>query len=484
MLARSLFPSQIGAVSEANKAGEDAYKQEAMPGAAGDVARMVGNVAATAPIAYAMPGAAAPSLAARMLSGAASGAASGALQPVDVAAPAFWQQTGHNALTSGVAGAAAPAVLGGLARMVNPNAVERVAPLRERGVIPTVGQTVGGALGRTEEGLSSIPGPGDFIRSGRLRAINQFNEGAINDVLAPIGERLEGGVTGRDAIAQMADKVSGSYMKAVPGAGGILDQQALNDLTNLRQMAKFMPEKTAEQFDRIMKGMVLDKVAPNGGMTGESFKEAESDLGKIVRDHLYSPGATAAERQLGGAARELQSKLRQWLERVNPESSAEIGNANSAYARLLRVENAATRGNSMEPGTFTPSQLLAGVKKYSTDRQFSEGRALGQKYAEAGKDILGDKVPDSGTPLRYLLGTLTAGLMGGGVLPAGATSTLMGLAGGAAGAGAMYSPLGQRALAWALSARPPGAAPAAEALRNLGPGASTLAPWFVRALSP
>ena len=365
-----------------------------------------------------------------MLSGAASGAASGALQPADPQAEDFWKQTGHNALEGGAAGAAAPAVMSGLSRLINPNAVERVAPLMEAGVRPTPGQILGGVPGSVEERLSSLPVVGDVINMGRRRAIDQFNEGTINQVLRPIGQTLEGGATGREAIVQMGDKVRDAYNAAVPTAGGIMDQRALQDLSQLRQMAQFMPRDTAGQFDRIMRGMVLDKVSPNGGMTGQSFKEAESDLGQIVRDHLYNPGASSSERQLGGAVRELQSTLRQWLGRVNPQASTDIGAANNAYAQMLRVENAATRGNTLEPGQFMPSQLLAGVKKYSTQRQFAQGGGLMQPYAETAKNVLSNKYPDSGSPGRYFMGMLAGGMLGPGVAPEVAAPHMAGLASG------------------------------------------------------
>jgi hypothetical protein len=402
-----------------------------------------------------------------------------------VNAPDFWKQTGQNALVGGAGGAVAPAVLSGAARLLQPNAVGRVAPLMEAGVRPTPGQILGGVSGSIEERLSSVPGAGDFIRMGRRRAVDQFNEGTINQVLAPIGETLENGVTGREAIVQMGDKIRDAYNAAVPAAGGVMDQQALQDLTNLRQMSQFMPKQTANQFDRIMRGMVLDKVAPNGGMTGQSFKEAESDLGQIVRDHLYNPGASSAERQLGGAVRELQSTLRQWLTRVNPQASADISAANNAYAQMLRVENAATRGNTLEPGQFTPSQLLAGVKKYSTQRQFAQGGGLMQDYAGTAKDVLGDKYPDSGTPGRYFMGLLGAGLLGHGVAPEAAALPLTGLAAAGIGAGAMYSRPGQALLAHILATRHPAFGTAAEGLRNLSPAASAaVSPLLFGSLTP
>jgi hypothetical protein len=464
-------------VEDINRNAERDYTENWRGGAPPgfDVSRLAGNVAATAPIAFAMPGAAAASMPARIASGAATGAVSGALEPTG--GEDFWQQTARNAATGGALGGVAPVALNALSRLVRPNAVDRVAPLMEAGVRPTPGQILGGPVGRLEEAVTSIPIAGDFAKSGRARAVGQFDVGAINNALAPIGQKLEAEGAGREAIVEMGDKIRDAYHAAVPQAGGILDQQALQDLVHLNSMSSFMPADRARQFQEIMRRTVMDKLAPNGGMTGESFKEAESDLGKLASPYLYSHNATSDERQLGGALRELQSTLRSWLQRVNPGTG--IPEANAAYARMLRVENAATRSNQ-EPGAFTPAQLLAGIKKYSGAHQFARGEGLMQPYAEAGQAVLGNKLPDSGTPFRSLATIMGAAALGHGVSPEAA----IGAAGAGAGAAALYSPLGQSLVAHLLASRPGFAAPLAKGMRQLAPVGSAAAPWAYGALAP
>jgi hypothetical protein len=135
-----------------------------------DVGRAAGNMIATAPVAYAMPGAAAESLWGRMLSGLASGAVSGAMQPVDNSGGDYWNQKGMQAGSGAVGGAIAPAVIGGAARVISPETNPNVKLLMKEGVTPTPGQIVGGWFNDLEEKFSSIPGVGDAIKSARRRA--------------------------------------------------------------------------------------------------------------------------------------------------------------------------------------------------------------------------------------------------------------------------------------------------------------------------
>lgn len=435
------------------------------------LAQAAGVMLATSPIALAMPGATAEALLPRVLSGAASGAASGAVSSDDPAA---------GAITGAALGAAAVPVTSAIGNAVSGVVSPYINTLRAAGVTPTPGQIVGGAANRAEQGLTSIPLLGDFIKNARSRAVQQLNRGAINDVLAPIGETLEAPNLGRDAINEMQTKVSDAYKSVVPQAGAQLDPQALGDLTRLRSLAQFMPPDRAKQFDSMLKGYVIDKLSPNGSMTGESFKNAESMLGQQANNYLHS--SDADQRSLGGALRETQAILRNWLARANPDAADGIQNANQAFARMLRVSDASTRPG-VEPGVFSPAQLQASVKKFATTpRQYAGGNALMQPLADAGRAVLGPTVPDSGTPYRHAM-QLAAGLLaahGGGEMlgvPAQYTAAAgLGVGGLSGLAGLLYSPAGTRLAAAALTARPAGAQAVADLLRGAAPMAATAMP--------
>lgn len=89
-----------------------------------------------------------------------------------------------------------------------------------------------------------------------------------------------------------------------------------------------------------------------------------------------------------------------------------------------------------------------------------------QDLSNAGQNIIGNKVPDSGTAGRQAIGSILAGL--GGAINVGIPA---GLAGGALAYAA--API-QRLMGAAVSARPAFAQPLADTIRQLAPGAAPL----------
>jgi hypothetical protein len=227
-------------------------------------------------------------------------------------------------------------------------------------------------------------------------------------------------------------------------------------------------------FDGTLRREIFLRMSPNGSLTGEGFKAADEALGKQARAILGNHNSNAWDRQLGDAYREAQGSLRGWVQRTAPPGVADdIGNANRAWAEMLRVQNASGRAGA-EPGMFTPAQLQQGAKKYSSEAQFTSGRALMGDLADAGRTVLGQTVPDSGTPYRALLNLGTLATTGG-AAPF-SLWPLIGYTGSTALTAALYSPMGRRALAAALAARPAGAPAVAGALRGAGAGTPALAP--------
>jgi hypothetical protein len=435
-------------------------------------AEFAGNVAATAPLAYAMPGAASTSLLPQTGAGALAGAATSALQPVDSTQGGdFWKQKGTQALEGGASGAATAGIFGALSKMAQPS--KQVQTLMDAGVTLTPGQMSGGAVNRAEQGLTSVPVVGDKILNARYGAVQDFNRAAINKTLAPIGESLDSATPlGREAISEMADKVKTNYDKLIPQLSVKVDQTFGEKVQNLASLSQFLPPDRRDQFNKTLTGQVLNKFSPNGTMTGESFKEVESLLGQEARTYLHS--STGDEQKLGSAYLELQGQMRDLLERSNPARAGELQAANTAYANMLRVQGAAAATGSKE-GVFTPAQLTSAVRQLDPSLRksgFGRGTALMQDFAESGKTVMGGNVPDSGTAYRL---TTAAGLLGG----AGALDPHAAMAAGAAGAGLMglYTRPGMKAASGVL------ANPAlAGVLRNAAPGAAVmpglLAPYF------
>jgi hypothetical protein len=457
-------------VADANKGISNLNTQIAPYSQAHPVATTAGNisgsVAATLPLTMAAPIANTYRGAAGI--GALTGAASGAATPVE-GGNDFWgdkaQQVGLGALTGGVASP----VLRGLSRLISPQVSPDVKALMDRGVTPTPGQILGGGFARTEEKLSSVPYLGDMIKNAQQRAVQQFNAAAYNEALAPIGEKFTGKV-GQEGIEQVANKISAAYNEVLPKMQFKIDPQFHADVMNLSSMAQALPKQQADQFEKILKTQIYNKLGPQQNMDGQALKGVQSELAKAAKGYLGDPSYD--QRQLGAAISALKDAVEGNLARVNsPDLVQKLANANQAWANFARIRAAgASQGAMNKEGVFTAAQLQNAVR--SADKSVGKGatatgNALMQDLSGAGQSVLGSKYPDSGTAGRGLMSLLTLGGAGAG-FATNPTPTLLTL--GAIGAGSLpYTQLGQRAAAKVLTSRPQLAQPVGKAISKLGP---------------
>jgi hypothetical protein len=194
-------------------------------------------------------------------------------------------------------------------------------------------------------------------------------------------------------------------------------------------------------------------------MSGATFKTVESELRRLAKG--YQGDAAFDKRQIGAALDELVSSMRANLSRANPAHAGELAQINKGYAGYARVRDAAGRIGADE-GVFTPAQLQSAVRagdKSVGHGQFATGNAYMQYLSEAGKAVLGSKVPNSFTTDRALI---AGGALGSyfinPAIPAGL----------AAGAGLYTAPV-QNALRFMLTARPQGANALANTVRQSYP---------------
>lgn len=419
--------------------------------------RILGNVAspvnlvpaARVPQAITLPG--------KIGIGAGTGAAYGALNPVtsDDFAGEKIKQVGMGAAF----GAATPVVAGAIARLISPNASTNanVQLLKEEGIRPTIGQTLGGWANATEEKAQSIPILGDMIARARGQAREQFNNAAINRATSPIGVKVNG--SGQEAITEAGDALSNAYNGLLSRMSFRPDPQFHTELSNLTQLASTgLAPKEAAKFNALLNEH-LSKLSPNGSMTGETFKVLESKLGAEAKK--FSGSTDAYQKELGDALSEALNVFRSTLARSNPAQAQQLRDINTGWANLVRVEGAGTKALNSE-GVFTPGQLnqaVRGADGSVRDRATARGQALMQDLSNAGQQVLGNRVPDSGTAGRALLAGL--GLGSGYFNPAIPAALVAG--------GLTYTGPVQSILRAAASSRPQVAQPAAEAVRNAWP---------------
>lgn len=498
MIMRGL--NALGVVSdEALKTHEGFYNnlekqyQEATPQGSG-IGRVIGNVATTAPLAF-LPGAQAAGLGTRALSGATTGAASGALTPVTDLEPGgggFIEEKAKQIGLGAAGGAIAPAVGSMLSRAVNPKTTQAlrelesgaaispqreaelgraldVAKLLKEDVRLTPGQIAGGALQRLEEGATSIPITGDVIKEAQRRGIEDFNRATINRALAPIGEKVsKNDQVGYALVDKAHQALSQNYDELLSKLKPLkVDPQFDNEMSNLLQMSSSLHPDYAKQFENVMQNEVFRKFTPAQTMSSATMKEVDSRLGQVTRRLSRSNDGNAQE--LGDALKEAQRVIRDAVERQNPDYSGELRKANMGWAELMRIENAAGRQGA-KGGVFTPNQYESAVNQMGGKSQRARGKALGQDFATSAESVLAKTVPDSGTPFRIFagLGTIGAGAINP-AIPAAAIS-----------GAALYTSPAQKFLQDLMVRRPDMAPEIAKHLQLISQGAALGAPALLQ----
>jgi hypothetical protein len=334
--------------------------------------------------------AAAPTVGAALSGAAVSGAA-----PV-----ASDESRAGNAVLGAAGGAIGDVAARGVSRIAQPirqsAAVQR---LLGEGVVPTPGQAAGGVVGRLEEKFQSLPGPGDIIRMGRDRAGTEFNAAALNKAV-PAGQRTVTAI-GQEGIDQAKTAISGAYDAAL--AGRVMQPDAaLNTGLQAAKNASLLPLNSNRQkeFDSILRRHVWERIPQSGSLPAAAVKaEIDRDLGQLA--FKLGKSNMAEEQALGEAVKAARDEVRNWMTRQTG-TAAQRAAADTAHANKVALQKSVERAKAAG-GKFTPYQLQA------TTRDGTDLRAL----ANAGQEVLGSRVPNSGTADRAAaLAALTLGAGG------------------------------------------------------------------------
>ncbi len=375
-----------------------------------DAARTLGNIIGTLPAAF-------------TLGPVAAGAAGGALTPVTQEGN-FWRDKAVQTGAGAAAGAAGKVVGGAIAPNIRPQA----QTLLEAGGKLTPGM-LGGRIAKTvEDKLTSIPGAGEVIGAGQRNALGSFNIAAINQALGQIGESLPKGTkAGTAAVAEAGDRISDAYKRVLPKVTMQADQQFKTDMASLQKQLSFMPPDQQTQFLKILNDRVASRFQGGQTASGDVLQEVRSELRDFARK--YGKSTDGAQQQLADAVQSVDMFIGDAIARQNPNLAPQLKAADSAWARLVRIEGAAAQRSKSE-GIFTPGDLLAAVKGADSStrhRAFARGDALMQELATAAENVMGSKYPDSGTGGRLLQATPQGFVAGAAALPFTAMHTPPGI---------------------------------------------------------
>jgi hypothetical protein len=440
------FGSEAERVRAMNAAEEQAYQQQRQAqGETGfDVGRLVGNVVSPANLAVGVRAAqGARALGAGIGTQAAvSGAAQGAMQPVN-APTGFAEEKATQIGLGAVAGKVGEAAVSATGKVLNPLASKAEQTMRDLGVTPTPGQTLGGMYKKAEDFAQNLPLVGGQIRNAREKVLFDFNKGVINKALDKVGDKLPENVVGRDAVAYAAEQVSNKYDEVLSKMKFDLDFKTTSGILNALNKANLPSVAQREEATNVLNNIALNKFSGKT-LTGAEYKSIESDLAKEVIK--YKNSQSASDRNIGDALDGVLKNFKTELYQQNQRYTPQLRRVDSAYGDLKIMERAAANTGA-ENGVFTPKQYSLAVKQSDITRQksaFARGAARGQELSEAALKTIGQ---DANSTLE---GRLAIGSLGGIAALSKPVVSIPAIA----GASALYSPMGIRAADVALRQRP------------------------------
>jgi hypothetical protein len=400
-----------------------------------------------------------------LLKNIATGAALGGVQGLGGAKEG--ENLAGQTLKGAAFGGGVSGVLGTTAKVLAPELRQGARELQQQGIRLTPGQALGGATETLEQQAeSTIPIVGSWIKGARTQSFGDFNRVAANRALKPIGQELPKGTVGFEAVNKVKEAIDNKYSEILPNltfTNTPRFNKVLEGVTD-RYSKGQLPKEQLSQLSNYVSN--LQDAIGTGSISGNRVQALKQDLDDVVGAYK---GATGSEKLLGDAYKQLQSSFFNTLKNQNPKYAQELKKVDESYANYLRINRAASKSNNVE-GIFSPSQLSTAsreldqsLRKGATGR----GKALMQDLSRQGYDVLGNKIPDSGTTGRALTSLLLTGagtqipLIGPAAIPAGLASTL-------------YTTGGQKYLMPLITgARPQGVQLTSDVLRKTAPYLST-----------
>jgi len=440
-------------IDEMAKAEEQSYQaQREKEGESGfDVARLGGNILNPASL---VPAARVAQLArAKGLStvgqAATAGAVGGAMQPV-VGEGTFEEQKGQQVVLGAVTGPIGEKVVAGAGRVLNPLVSKAEKTMRDLGITPTTGQTLGGQFKTLEEFAENIPLIGQSIQNAKQRVLFDFNKSTINKALAKASDptkqdklSLPADVIGRDAIEYASKTVSDKYDDVLSKMSFDLDFATTSNILGSLSKAKGLDASQRQTVSETLNEIVFGKFSGQK-LDGQTYKGIESDLRNSASNYLNS--GSASERNIGKALSDVLGVIKKELYFQNPKQTPTLRRVDAAFSDLS-VINVAAANTGAKSGVFTPKQFATAVRQQDPTRRkssFAKGKAKGQDISDAALEVIGDTTGASQT------GRIALGIGGGYGLfsePVIGTATAFGVP-------AAYSRGGQAAIDMLLRQRP------------------------------
>lgn len=353
---------------------------------------------------------------------AAAGAAQGALQPVATGESRL--QNAALGAATGTVGQAAANTIGRIAqplkRALKPEDAKAVDTLTDAGVPLDAAQRSGSKGAQVvKRAIADNP----LTSPGQAAFVDKQQRAFTRAVLKTIGADSDAAT--QDVMGAAQAKIGQVFDDVASRNPVKYDGQLHQDIVDLSQQAQ--KELTPDGY-AVLKSQIQDiytKAFEHGGqIDGKAYQNLRSSLGRVSQQ----PGA------LGHWATELRSTIDDALQRsASSQDLTDLKNARLQYRRMKQIEGAVdTEGG----GRISAAKLANALSVKSNRNQAVYGRGDQElvRLAQAGKKILPDKFPNSGTAARAATQLLAPAAVGLGIgTYTGDTHKGLGAAAGTAG---------------------------------------------------
>lgn len=401
---------------------------------------------------------------------AIGGAVSSLTQPVTGQDYAT-EKAGQVALGT-VAAPAMQKVFEGGARVLAPQIDASLKKLKDMGVTPTVGETLGGIAQSVEQFLEALPYVGNKVKAAKEDTFDDFRIGLINRAANKVDEKIPKGTPTYEAINKLLKIKDAKYDAALDGTTFSLDNPALTKISQTLQTQKFNTKEQEDLFNSILDNDFKSYFINGVKIDGQAFKEMESNLNKQIFAYKNSPNVS--EKLVAQNLQDTLNTIKSVFHRQNPEKVTELRKVDSLYRDLVLIQEASARSKT---GKFTPDNYNQAVKAASAGRKkrdFGTGRAYNQDIATAGVNVLGE--PGSDLTRQITTGAVTGGAAGYGAY---ITDPVL-LAAFMGAAPLAYTKSGKKLLDVALTKRPEAVRQVGEAIKLVSPELGLFGPEFAR----
>jgi hypothetical protein len=307
-------------------------------------------------------------------------------------------------VTAGISG-----TLGTILSKILPRRTPESQKLQEAGIEVTPGQAnrgtlIGNIIDYFEKRATGLPIIGDFISSAFDRGSRDFQFKIFKDFAESVGIKLDDQLKDADKFT-IFNKVNEAYRKKYNDAVGklVLDKdQFTKEMTDFA-ISKGLNKNQANEFVRKASKEIIN--LKDNKITGSYVQDTD----RFFRELMNDP-------QLDRYTQELYEEFYEGLFNSNLTMNSKTGaltaynNVKKYFPYFKTIEKSVGKSTAE---TITPTNVLsAGKVGKGGSVKYASGKAPYQDIASTAKNVIGDKVGDSGTQSR--LGTQTL-LLGGGM---------------------------------------------------------------------